>query len=358
MKRRASRNPRRDALKPRKSVFMPCNDLACFPSWPIHTTTLIETPPMNFFPNFDLARRLHLVLGAALAAITLPAGGADTGFSLDETEWERREVASGVVLFQRHFDDLFGAPQFVSLVHVDLDQPGVRVRFAASHPENPRKAPVPEFVADTGAVAATNGGYSGGGRGGPESTNSGIFKIDGEVRPFQRRETDEFHFVGGAALGIDAEGGWHFRNRPGDEWPEDWPEVRHALAGAHRLIEEEQIHPSILTPKTVREERHVKRRHPRTAVGLLRDRTAVLITVDGRHRDQAEGMTLEELATFMKDLGCIEALNLDGGGSTTLWVRDAGVSNHPSDNGRFDPKGARRVFSAVVVLAGDENEHE
>jgi len=355
MKSRACRNPRPGAPERREDPFSWLATASPLPIIRCSTTQPYQDSLVNDPPNFDFARRLHLVLGAALAAITLPAGGADTELSLDEAEWERREVASGVVLFQRHFDDLFGAPQFVSLVHVDLDQPGVRVRFAASHPEKPRKAPVPEFVADTGAVAATNGGYSGGGRGGPESTNSGIFKIDGEVRPFQRRESDEFHFVGGAALGIDAEGGWHFRNRPGDEWPEDWPEVKHALAGAHRLIENEKVHSSILTPETVREERHVKRRHPRTAVGLLRDRTAVLITVDGRHGDQAAGMTLEELADFMKDLGCIEALNLDGGGSTTLWVRDGGVINHPSDNRRFDHKGVRRVFSAVVVMAGDEN---
>jgi hypothetical protein len=294
-------------------------------------------------------------LRSLAAALLLPVlsftSACATAAPLEGPAWERRQLASGVELLEGTFDDLYEAPQVIKILRVNLDDPTVKVRFAPSHPTAARKAPVPAFVEGTGAIAAINGGYSGGGRGGPESTNSGIFKIDGKVRPFQRQETEEFHFVGSAALGIDSEGNWHFRNRPGDTWPEDWPEVEHALAGAHRLIEDGEIHPSITRNATVREERHAARRHPRTAIGLRPDRTALLITVDGRHPGKAEGMTLPELANFMKDLGCIEALNLDGGGSTTLWLRGKGVINYPTDNGQFDHDGARRVFSAVIILA-------
>lgn len=298
--------------------------------------------------------RSFLTTAAVLAAsCSLPAAAATP--ALDDPVWERRDLAKGVELLHGSFDELFDAPQVIHILRVDLDEPSVKVRFAASNPEAARKAPVPDFVGRAGAIAATNGGYSGGGRGGRHSTNSGIFKIDGEVRPFQRGETDEFHFVGGAALGIDTEGEWHFRNRPGKRWPADWPEVEHALAGAHRLIEKGAAHASITRNATARERRHAARRHPRTAIGLRPDRTAVLITVDGRHPGNAEGMTLVELAEFLIGLGCVQALNLDGGGSTTMWLRDEGVINHPSDNGRFDRDGARRVFSAVVILSEDED---
>lgn len=303
----------------------------------------MKNRPIPPFIRSTLLTAVFLAISFSAIAATTPA--------LDDPAWERRELAQGVEHFEGKFDDLFGAPQAIHILAVDLDEPSVNVSFAASDPDTARKVPVPDFVDRTGAIAATNGGFFGGGRGGRESTNSGIFKIDGEVRPFQPEETDEFYFVGGAALGIDSEGEWHFRNRPGKRWPADWPEVEHALAGAHRLIEEGEVHPSITRNATAREKRHASRRHPRTAIGLRPDRTGLLITVDGRHPGNAEGMTLVELAEFMQGLGCVEALNLDGGGSTTMWLREEGVVNHPSDNKEFDHDGARRVLSAVVIFA-------
>lgn len=60
-------------------------------------------------------------------------------------------------------------------------------------------------------------------------------------------------------------------------------------------------------------------------------------------------MTIDELALLMKDLNCVNALNLDGGGSTTMWIKGKGVVNHPSDNGKFDHEGARAVANAIIV---------
>ncbi|MBI2395889.1 MAG: phosphodiester glycosidase family protein [Deltaproteobacteria bacterium] len=72
-------------------------------------------------------------------------------------------------------------------------------------------------------------------------------------------------------------------------------------------------------------------RHPRTMVGLSADRgTLYLAVVDGRS-SRSVGMRCDEMALFMKELGAHDALNLDGGGSTTMWVKGAGVINRPSD---------------------------
>jgi hypothetical protein len=90
-------------------------------------------------------------------------------------------------------------------------------------------------------------------------------------------------------------------------------------------------------------ERFSRARHPRTAVGISRDSATVyLVVVDGRQKASA-GMTLEELADAMIALGAVEALNLDGGGSTTLVVRDS-IVNAPSD-----PNGERPVGNAIVI---------
>src|SRR5205823_56863 len=71
--------------------------------------------------------------------------------------------------------------------------------------------------------------------------------------------------------------------------------------------------------------------HPRTAVGISKDRkTLYLIVADGR-RTGVPGMTLAELATFMSDrLNACWAMNLDGGGSAAMWVNDH-IVNRPSD---------------------------
>jgi hypothetical protein len=83
--------------------------------------------------------------------------------------------------------------------------------------------------------------------------------------------------------------------------------------------------------------------HPRTAIGTLRDGRALLLVVDGRQPGFSDGMSLDELARLLIELGAHEAINLDGGGSTTM-VIEGKVVNRPSD-----PTGERPVSDAIVV---------
>ena len=75
-------------------------------------------------------------------------------------------------------------------------------------------------------------------------------------------------------------------------------------------------------------------RHPRTAAGVTADgHTLILLTVDGRQPAHSVGVTLPELADLMLELGAAEAVNLDGGGSTSFYLRRADgsvVTNQPS----------------------------
>lgn len=88
-------------------------------------------------------------------------------------------------------------------------------------------------------------------------------------------------------------------------------------------------------------------RHPRTGAGISRDgNTLYLLTVDGR-RESDGGMSLIELAHFMIGLGAHDAMNFDGGGSTTM-VIEGQVVNRPSDT-----TGERPVGSAMLVIVGD-----
>lgn len=91
------------------------------------------------------------------------------------------------------------------------------------------------------------------------------------------------------------------------------------------------------------------RRHPRTLMGYTKDGWVYFIVVDGRFPAQGEGMTIPELQTLCKVLGLYEAMNFDGGGSSTIWTKEFGVINHPYDNRTFDHKGERKVPNAIIV---------
>jgi exopolysaccharide biosynthesis protein len=96
----------------------------------------------------------------------------------------------------------------------------------------------------------------------------------------------------------------------------------------------------------------VTNRHNRTAVGIRDDGTVLLLVTDGRFKE-AEGLSLPELQQIFRWLGCRDAINLDGGGSTTLFLNIGdyqGIANCPSDNGRFDHEGERGVSNAVLIL--------
>ena len=90
---------------------------------------------------------------------------------------------------------------------------------------------------------------------------------------------------------------------------------------------------------------HTFERHPRTAAGFSADSSQLfLLTVDGRQTISA-GMTLVELADFMVQIGVHWGINFDGGGSTTMVVRDS-IVNSPSDGG-----GERSVSNSLLVIS-------
>lgn len=90
-------------------------------------------------------------------------------------------------------------------------------------------------------------------------------------------------------------------------------------------------------------------RHPRTAIGTDRRGNVYLIVVDGRSKGNAEGVTISELTKICAWLGLRDAINLDGGGSSSMWTAAEGTVSYPCRNKKFDHAGERRVSSCVVV---------
>jgi hypothetical protein len=123
--------------------------------------------------------------------------------------------------------------------------------------------------------------------------------------------------------------------------PKSWQLAQDIVGGAGLLIRDgrdvedwsiEQFNPGF-----------AENRHPRTMIGTAADGTIWLVTVDGRQPELSVGLSLIELRALARRLGLVNALNLDGGGSTTMWVQGA-VMNKPSD-----VTGPRKVSDALLV---------
>ena len=131
--------------------------------------------------------------------------------------------------------------------------------------------------------------------------------------------------------------------------PPEWNRVQHAIGGRLRLLKNGKIN------QTLVEMHHAEKRHtpgkrssvlnlshePRTALGYNAD-TLFLIVADGRQPKYSTGLTLYELASILIELGATEAINLDGGSSSTFVVDNA-VINKPSGQRE------REVLNAVFI---------
>jgi hypothetical protein len=134
--------------------------------------------------------------------------------------------------------------------------------------------------------------------------------------------------------------------KPGDgvrlSWSFGWQHVMDSIGGMPQLVDDGRNVAGTCGS-------YFCDRNPRTGVGVTADGTVLLVVVDGRSRDSV-GMTLIEFGRAFLDLGAVEALNLDGGGSSAMWVKGSGVVSDPSD-----PSGERAVVNAMLVLPGADS---
>jgi hypothetical protein len=132
--------------------------------------------------------------------------------------------------------------------------------------------------------------------------------------------------------------------------PPEWNQVRHAVGGRLRLLKNGKINQMLVDKHLENKKRHAPGKRsqelnlshePRTALGYNAD-TLFLVVADGRQPKYSTGLTLYELASILIELGATEAINLDGGSSSTFVVNNK-VINQPS--GRQE----REVLNAVFI---------
>lgn len=107
----------------------------------------------------------------------------------------------------------------------------------------------------------------------------------------------------------------------------EWKDVNHIISGGPYLVRGGEVYVDMTAQKLSA----IGGRNPRTAIGYTKDNHLIMLTADGRE-GASVGLTLMELANLMKEFGCINAMNLDGGGSTVMYVQGQ-VVNKPAERG-------------------------
>ncbi len=121
-----------------------------------------------------------------------------------------------------------------------------------------------------------------------------------------------------------------------------WHNVKHIIGGGPYLVKDSEIFIDMTAEKL----QAIGGRNPRTAIGYTKDNDLILIAADGREGSSI-GLTLYELASLMKSLDCVNAINLDGGGSTVMYVNGQ-IVNHPAQTGGI-------ALSNALVISKKQN---
>ncbi|AHF15482.1 hypothetical protein NIASO_10610 [Niabella soli DSM 19437] len=263
------------------------------------------------------------------------ASGQDTdSLYFVKPAWKKEKVAKGVFLVNRQFfnKSLFGSNQYISYVIIKNKKRKNGFNIAAEAKE---LKTTEAFARAAGATAAVNGNFFYVDKGGSED----YVKVNGTV--ISKNTTPEngrmlFHQTAGVLINKGRlqiqKGG----TAPG--WPDSCRAGSVLASGPLLLINGKK--------EALANIAFSLNRHPRTAVGSTAKGKIILLVADGRNTNAA-GLNLEELAKIMRWLGCVDAVNFDGGGSSTLWLKNKGVVNHPSDNKKWDHGGQRKVANIL-----------
>ena len=272
----------------------------------------------------------------------------------EEKGWTVKEVAPGI-LFRQFAGSVDGSAQFINVIDWDMSKPGYKLKFTYTEKEKPTS----EVFKEHDAVVAMNACYEPG---------SVVLKVDGEYLSCMPNNTvmatgvpnwksDAAIFVDGSDIRISYDG----KGRTTEELRtfyanctepnifssapmliDDYSPVGESFAGFQTDVTKYDYEDA---------RRHQGVRHPRTAVALTADNHFLMVVVDGRQPGVGEGMTAKELTRFLRDnFNPRYALNMDGGGSTTLCVEGEGDPNTHVVNRPSNKSKERKLYSHFCLV--------
>jgi hypothetical protein len=241
-----------------------------------------------------------------------------------------RSIARGVTLETKLYSSLFGGAQSGAVLKVDLTDPDVMIkplrRGAACLTTS-------ESGLLAGAVAAVNGGFYST----PGCASVSLIKIDGSLIATNS--------VTRTAFGVGADRHASLALIAGGQ---DWPSAIQAIGGAPRIVTGRQV--DLHTAQEMVESTVETSVTARTGAGIAPDGSVVLATTDSGSVI-ATGMGLADFAQWMIDLGAVDAVNLSGAASTTLWAlgeQNAGLVNTPLNGAEQVQASAIGIFAKLL----------
>lgn len=270
-------------------------------------------------PLSPFALFVILVLAAVTGfAAEPPLRGGDYEKPL---EYQDKRLGPGAEYHYYLLKSAFGAPQSISIVILDWNKDWRPHLHFCGEKRRPTSAQAREVKADV----AVNGTY---------------FAFSKPPRAvLQLRIDGKTLFPAGKRTGA----GFFYFN------PGEFPKISAECPPEEQYQNILQSYPLLIADGKPTDVYPRQGRNPRTILGVTADRKLVIVVVDGRAKEAA-GLTFRQAADLMVSLGCTDALNLDGGGSTTLYLKGRGVVNHPCDNKKFDNAGERAVNDIVYFV--------
>ncbi len=274
---------------------------------------------------------------------TLFSYNNNDSITIVNAKWNEKPIRKGIIYKWVHFNnnELFGVNEYISVISIHHDS-GAKLEICPS----PVLIETSKMAEEKGAIAAINGSFfKFNNTYNTDDYNSVdyIRKANKQLAPNTINESNlrAMHQLGALViyksklyiLKADELKSWE-KFIAAEEVLTSGPILR--VAGIDENLQNHSFYTT---------------RHPRTAVAITKQGDIMLVTIDGRAKESA-GASLEELRSIIKWLGGYYIINLDGGGSTTMYIKgfsDNGVVNHPTDNKLFDNKGERKVANSILV---------
>lgn len=285
-----------------------------------------------------MKRIILFILSLLFLCTEFSAQTSEDSICISKIDWTVTDISKGIRLKQAQVQNMYKGVQHISIIEVDTKNSCYKV---GTHTPNGNNLVETSVQAQSiGVLAAINGTYFDMKNGGDVN----FHKKDNII--LNSTDTSEFRVrAKGAICVVNNEFsiiGWD------KEFESDninYSAYDNVLVSGPLLVYKNQI-------VTLEDDPFVNKKHPRSSVSITENGNLMLVIFDGRHPDNADGVNLYELAHFLKQIGAYKALNLDGGGSSTLYAKgfgENGVANMPSDNKMFDHKGERKVSSIVYI---------
>ncbi len=289
----------------------------------------------NFANKLDPMKTFIATL--LLTTCLSPAFSQSDSVNVVKADWKKKKISSGVTLKTHLFNNnLFGSNQNVSILEI---KPRKSLMLDLGY-DSKKLITTSDFGKKTNSLAALNGTFFDINNGGSVD----FIKSDGVVINENRFGKNGERSGHQSSALVFNKGKLSIAKFNGDvSWEKSLIGDDIMVTGPLLILDkiDEKLDSNTFN----------KTRHPRTAVAVTKKNRLLLVTVDGRN-ENSTGMSLFELTKLMRWLKSEDAINLDGGGSTTLWIRGYegnGVVNYPTDNKKWDHDGERKVANVVLL---------